>query len=82
VLTCREVTERASEYLDDNLPFGRRLAFRLHLMMCRHCRRYVDQLARTIVVARAAGRKATDPETVNRIAALLKRSRAEARPTE
>jgi anti-sigma factor RsiW len=82
VLTCREVTERASEYLDGDLPFGRRLAFRLHLMMCRHCRRYVDQLAGTIALVRAAGRQATDPGTADRIVTALERSRAEARPSE
>lgn len=82
MLTCREVTECASDYLDGNLPFGRRLAFRLHLMMCRHCRRYVDQLARTVALVRAAGREATDPEAVDRIVAALDRSRAGARQTE
>lgn len=82
MLTCREVTERASEYLDGDLPFGRRLAFRLHLMMCRHCRRYVDQLARTIALVRAARREATDPGTADRIMAALERSRAGTGPSE
>ncbi|WP_439576543.1 anti-sigma factor family protein [Elioraea sp.] len=82
MLTCREVTERASEYLDGNLPFGRRLAFRLHLLMCRHCRRYVDQLAGTIALVRAAGQEAADPEAADRIVAALKQSRAGARPSE
>lgn len=33
-----------SESLDRRLPFGERLAVRLHLMMCRLCSRYRKQL--------------------------------------
>jgi hypothetical protein len=41
MLSCREVTERASDYLDRALPLRQRLAVRLHLFMCQHCRRYL-----------------------------------------
>ncbi|MCI0657219.1 MAG: anti-sigma factor [Acidobacteria bacterium] len=44
MLTCREVTRllASDEYLDAS--WGRRLAIRLHLAMCRHCRRYASQM--------------------------------------
>ncbi len=44
MLTCREVTRllASDEYLDSRI--GRRLAIRMHLVMCRHCRRYASQL--------------------------------------
>ncbi len=48
VITCREVTEQANDYLENELRFWPRLQFRLHLLACRNCRRYVDQLQRTI----------------------------------
>lgn len=50
MLSCREVTERASDYLDRALPLWQRLAVRLHLFMCQHCRRYLRQL-RAVVTA-------------------------------
>lgn len=45
MLSCRDVTERASDYLEDDITPRQRLAIRLHLMMCRHCRRLVKQLS-------------------------------------
>jgi anti-sigma factor RsiW len=48
MLSCREVTDKASDYLDDALPPGQRMALRMHLVMCRHCRRYLRQLRATV----------------------------------
>jgi predicted anti-sigma-YlaC factor YlaD len=45
MLNCREITERASDFLDAALPWHVRLQVRLHLMMCRFCREYVRQMA-------------------------------------
>jgi len=44
MFNCREITELATEYLDRRLPPTRRLIFRMHLAICRHCRAYVAQL--------------------------------------
>jgi predicted anti-sigma-YlaC factor YlaD len=46
--SCQGITERASEYLDRDLPRWKRMSFRMHLLMCIHCRRYVSQLKLTI----------------------------------
>lgn len=43
--TCREVAAQLSREQDTAQPTPRRLSLRLHLMMCRHCRRYERQLA-------------------------------------
>lgn len=43
MLTCKDVTERSSGYLDGELPWRGRLRIRLHLLMCRHCRLFVRQ---------------------------------------
>lgn len=50
MLNCQEVTEKASEYLDNALPWRQRLEIRLHLFLCHHCRRYLRQL-RTVTIA-------------------------------
>ena len=45
---CRDITEQASDYQDKNLPFFKRLGFRLHLLMCTYCRQHVKHLDITI----------------------------------
>jgi hypothetical protein len=50
--SCREVARRISTgELEEALPMGR-LGVRLHLLMCRHCRRYAGQLRAIGRVAR------------------------------
>lgn len=44
MLKCREIAENADALIDQELGFRRRLAVRMHLFMCVHCRRYVRQL--------------------------------------
>lgn len=41
---CREVSGAVASGALDEAPIRRRLAVRLHLVMCRHCRRYARQL--------------------------------------
>jgi len=44
MLKCRDVPEESSLALDNALPWRRRMALRAHVMLCRHCRRYLRQL--------------------------------------
>jgi predicted anti-sigma-YlaC factor YlaD len=55
--SCKEVTAVVAS--DDLLrrPWRERLAIRLHLLMCRHCRRYVEQLAAIASAVRALYRE-------------------------
>jgi len=46
--SCKEVTEKSSDYLEHNLPWWKRPGYWMHLAMCVHCRRYVKQLKLTI----------------------------------
>lgn len=43
--SCKQVTEMLSENLDQPISGYRRFKLKLHLMMCRYCRRYGDQLS-------------------------------------
>lgn len=45
MLKCKQAVEKA-DALIDGTPISRRerLALRVHLLMCHHCRRYLDQL--------------------------------------
>lgn len=48
MLTCQEVTEVVTDYLEGRHSLVQRLRFQLHLGMCRHCRTYVRQMKTTI----------------------------------
>lgn len=48
MLTCRELTYQADDYLAGELPWRRRLALRMHILMCVHCRRYLRQLRQLV----------------------------------
>ena len=43
-LTCRDLTNQASEYLDDRLPILTKVRVGLHLASCAHCRTYLKQI--------------------------------------
>ncbi len=76
MLTCRQVAENADRYLGADLPWRTRLQMRLHLMMCRHCRRYVDQIARTIAMLRALPAPPPEAGAEDRVLAAVARARA------
>ncbi len=45
MLSCKDINQKASQYIDSELSFSQRLAIGFHLLMCVHCRRYMRQLA-------------------------------------
>ncbi|WP_137152699.1 zf-HC2 domain-containing protein [Devosia sp. FKR38] len=48
MLSCRELSETATDYLEGALTLRQRVGVTMHLLMCKHCRAYVDQLAKTV----------------------------------
>jgi hypothetical protein len=59
MMTCKEVSTLVSMGQLDDAPPARRMAVRLHLMMCRHCRTFSRQLR---LIGRAARSIARDVE--------------------
>jgi anti-sigma factor RsiW len=47
-LTCRELTELITDYLEDRLSQTDRVRFEQHLSVCPGCAAYVDQMCVTI----------------------------------
>ena len=58
MLKCRDVPELATDYVEGALDRRTRLAMRLHLLICRMCRAYMDQLDKT---RRLLGRRTMPP---------------------
>jgi hypothetical protein len=77
VLKCRDMAELVTGYLENALPARTRAAARFHLWLCGSCRRYVEQMRRTI---RFLGDGPSPPppvETENKIIERLAEHRPE-----
>jgi hypothetical protein len=76
VLKCRDLAELVTPYLENALSPRARFAARLHLFFCAACRRYVEQMRRTV---RFLGSRPplSSPESENKIMELLESSRRE-----
>jgi len=48
MFSCKEVHERASRYLDQDMDLFPRMGMLMHLLMCGQCRMFVKQLDLTI----------------------------------
>jgi predicted anti-sigma-YlaC factor YlaD len=48
MLTCRQVNQLVTDYLEGKLSLRETLKFQFHLGTCRQCRRYLRQMKRTI----------------------------------
>ena len=48
MLTCQQLTELVTDYLEGRLSLLERVSFQLHVGMCGHCRAYFRQMKATI----------------------------------
>ena len=69
MLVCRDVTELVSDYLERALPLRGRFAVRLHLLRCEACRRYIDQMRKTVRLLGRGRLAAPSPELEDRLLA-------------
>jgi hypothetical protein len=74
MLNCREVTRKIASEEFAEAGWRQRLGVRLHLLMCRHCRRYAAQLRAVGALARNLwGPGSEDPDVLKRLEeAILK----------
>lgn len=74
MLKCQHVEQRADALVDgEKLPLGERLALRIHLMICRHCRRYLRQLRALVRTLRGSPDTLSDRDTETMVARILDR---------
>lgn len=71
-LTCRELVELVTAYLDGTLPAAERARFEAHLESCPYCRTYLAQMQQTI---RMLGRLTEDRIAPEAKEELLRRFR-------
>ena len=61
------MSELVTDYLDRALPWPLRMKARVHLLMCRACRRYYDQMRRTVRLLAGAPRHAPPAEVEQQV---------------
>jgi hypothetical protein len=44
MFNCKDVSQRVSESMDRSLPLHHRMMIKIHLMMCKYCARFKQQL--------------------------------------
>jgi hypothetical protein len=54
MFNCKDVSLKVSESLDRKLPLYQRMMIRIHMMMCRYCSRFRQQLLLVRQIARYA----------------------------
>ncbi|MGE0397030.1 MAG: anti-sigma factor [Kofleriaceae bacterium] len=62
MLSCRDVTELVTDYVEGAMPYGERVSLWIHLAMCRHCRAYLRQYRDTIATLGHLPNDAPPPE--------------------
>lgn len=64
MLTCKEVAQQASDYMDEPQPLLKRWSFRVHLLMCGNCRRFMQHLGLCRQVRAGKGLESSNPQHV------------------
>ena len=62
-LSCQELVELVTDYLEGTLPEDERRRFDEHVDGCEGCRRYVEQMRATLAAAGELSPESLDPET-------------------
>lgn len=71
-LTCQQLVEIVSDYLEGALPASERQRFEDHLRACDGCTTYLDQMRLTIRIMGRLTEEDVDPEARNRLLALFR----------
>jgi hypothetical protein len=76
MLSCKDVTEKASDYLDKEMSLMQKLQFKLHLFMCHSCRRFVKQFKVTIgTVGRLEPEQVSDEAIDKQVKTIMKKTK-------
>ena len=76
MLSCKQVMEKSSALVDQELDWRERWGIRLHVMMCRHCRRFTRQLKQLVDATEHLHGQASDQEVARVMSQLRVESSA------
>jgi len=67
MLKCHQITEQASRYIDGELTCSGRLQYRVHLLMCHHCRTFIHNFRAGIQMLRRVHQQREQTARIERI---------------
>jgi predicted anti-sigma-YlaC factor YlaD len=70
--TCRDMSELVTDYLERVVSLRTRLDMWWHLFRCEACRRYYDQMRRTVRLLRSERPDAPDSDTEDGVVAAAR----------
>jgi hypothetical protein len=62
-ISCLELTQLSTDYLEKALPDREQLAFELHLVYCQDCQTFLSHLRTTVTALSSLSAPPLDPET-------------------
>lgn len=71
-MTCEELSEIVTDYLEGAMPAAERAAFDRHVAVCPECRRYLEQMRQVVTTL---GKLPAEPIPANVEARLLEQFR-------
>jgi len=71
-LSCKELVELVTEYLENSLPLSEKAQFEAHLAVCPGCRIYLEQMRQTVHAVGHLTEESLDPTTRDRLLALFR----------
>lgn len=71
-MSCREMAEHLSAYLDGELEAGLRQIIERHGGDCPPCRSFINTLSRTVEAVRAQPRRPISPDLIQALTTALK----------
>jgi len=70
---CKDVAEEASNYLEGDLPLGKRIGLFFHIVICSCCRNYLQQIKQTINTVVTIRPREQDTTDLQELAAKLQK---------
>lgn len=67
MLSCKQIAEQGTDYLDKELNVWKKAEMRMHLIICVNCRNYVRQLKQTILMLRGIKTKQPSDEQLKQL---------------
>ncbi len=73
MLSCRELSEQADAFLDKEMPFGKKMQLRMHMLMCSGCNRFLNQMrvTRSLITTEAKGKAPRNSDDTIDIESIL-----------
>ncbi|RDE24482.1 zf-HC2 domain-containing protein [Motiliproteus coralliicola] len=64
MLKCKDIVDQASDYREREMSFGQRLQYRMHLLLCHHCRTFSRQFNASVAMLKRLRKREDHQEQI------------------